>query len=83
MPSCVPLDLNQGFARGQSLTFYFMITDHLIAIYDRPVPRYTSYPTAPHFHAGIDSATSLTVEPRETASSPMACVTSSRRAFRS
>jgi oxygen-independent coproporphyrinogen-3 oxidase len=21
--------------------------------YDRPVPRYTSYPTAPHFHAGI------------------------------
>lgn len=34
-----------------------MITDHLIAIYDRPVPRYTSYPTAPHFHAGIDPAT--------------------------
>ena len=31
-----------------------MITDHLIAVYDRPVPRYTSYPTAPHFHAGID-----------------------------
>jgi oxygen-independent coproporphyrinogen III oxidase len=23
------------------------------ATYDRPVPRYTSYPTAPHFHAGI------------------------------
>lgn len=23
----------------------------------RPVPRYTSYPTAPHFHAGIDAAT--------------------------
>jgi oxygen-independent coproporphyrinogen-3 oxidase len=23
----------------------------------RPVPRYTSYPTAPHFHAGIDRAT--------------------------
>lgn len=34
-----------------------MITDHLIAIYDRPVPRYTSYPTAPHFHAGVDAAT--------------------------
>lgn len=25
----------------------------LLAKYDRPVPRYTSYPTAPHFHAGI------------------------------
>ena len=34
-----------------------MITDHLIAIYDRPVPRYTSYPTAPHFHAGITPET--------------------------
>src|SRR5690242_10284235 len=33
-----------------------MITDHLIAVYDRPVPRYTSYPTAPHFHAGIGAA---------------------------
>ncbi|WP_374655961.1 oxygen-independent coproporphyrinogen III oxidase [Dongia sp.] len=34
-----------------------MITDHLISVYDRPVPRYTSYPTAPQFHAGIDAAT--------------------------
>ena len=32
-----------------------MITDHLIAVYDRPVPRYTSYPTAPHFHEGVDA----------------------------
>jgi len=24
--------------------------------YDRPVPRYTSYPTAPHFHDGVDAA---------------------------
>jgi oxygen-independent coproporphyrinogen-3 oxidase len=32
-----------------------MITDHLIAVYDRPVPRYTSYPTAPHFHDGVDA----------------------------
>ena len=23
--------------------------------YDRPVPRYTSYPTAPHFHDGVDA----------------------------
>lgn len=26
---------------------------HLSERYDRPVPRYTSYPTAPHFHAGV------------------------------
>ena len=25
--------------------------------YAKPVPRYTSYPTAPHFHAGVDSGT--------------------------
>jgi oxygen-independent coproporphyrinogen-3 oxidase len=31
-----------------------MTDANLIARYDRPVPRYTSYPTAPHFHAGID-----------------------------
>jgi oxygen-independent coproporphyrinogen-3 oxidase len=29
------------------------MTPELLARYDRPVPRYTSYPTAPHFHAGI------------------------------
>jgi oxygen-independent coproporphyrinogen III oxidase len=29
----------------------------LLARYDARVPRYTSYPTAPHFHDGIDSAT--------------------------
>jgi len=28
----------------------------LLQKYDRPVPRYTSYPTAPHFHAGVDEA---------------------------
>ena len=28
--------------------------DRLRRKYDRPVPRYTSYPTAPHFHDGID-----------------------------
>ena len=26
------------------------------AAYERPVPRYTSYPTAPHFHAGIGAS---------------------------
>jgi len=29
----------------------------LLARYDRQVPRYTSYPTAPHFHDGVDGAT--------------------------
>jgi oxygen-independent coproporphyrinogen-3 oxidase len=33
------------------------MTDDLIARYSKPVPRYTSYPTAPHFHPGIDSQT--------------------------
>lgn len=28
----------------------------LLAKYDRPGPRYTSYPTAPHFHEGFDDA---------------------------
>lgn len=27
----------------------------LVERYSQPVPRYTSYPTAPHFHAGIDA----------------------------
>lgn len=32
------------------------ISSSLVAKYAAPVPRYTSYPTAPHFHAGVDSA---------------------------
>jgi len=28
---------------------------HLLARYDRPVPRYTSYPTAPHFTEAVDA----------------------------
>lgn len=28
----------------------------LVAQYAKPVPRYTSYPTAPHFHTGVDDA---------------------------
>lgn len=32
-----------------------MLTSSLIR-YAQPVPRYTSYPTAPHFHDGIDGA---------------------------
>ena len=29
------------------------MTEHLATRLTKPVPRYTSYPTAPHFHAGI------------------------------
>ena len=29
----------------------------LVARYSAPVPRYTSYPTAPHFHEGVSAAT--------------------------
>lgn len=29
----------------------------LLATYERRLPRYTSYPTAPHFHPGVDAAT--------------------------
>jgi oxygen-independent coproporphyrinogen-3 oxidase len=32
------------------------MTPELLRKYARPVPRYTSYPTAPHFHAGIGAA---------------------------
>jgi oxygen-independent coproporphyrinogen-3 oxidase len=32
------------------------MTESQLARFDRPVPRYTSYPTAPHFHPGIDGA---------------------------
>ena len=32
-----------------------MDTAQLIAKYDQPVPRYTSYPTAPHFAATVDA----------------------------
>ena len=35
------------------------ITD-LLPAYDRPVPRYTSYPTAPHFSPAITAATYVT-----------------------
>jgi len=31
--------------------------DDLVRRYSKPVPRYTSYPTAPHFHAGVDRVT--------------------------
>ena len=35
------------------------LSDDLIRRYAKPVPRYTSYPTAPHFHPGVDDATYL------------------------
>jgi len=33
------------------------MTTALALRYAKPVPRYTSYPTAPHFHPGVDNAT--------------------------
>lgn len=44
--------------------------DDLVRRYSKPVPRYTSYPTAPHFHPGIDRVTYaewLRTIPRDTA----------------
>jgi oxygen-independent coproporphyrinogen-3 oxidase len=32
-------------------------SDSLIEAFSAPVPRYTSYPSAPHFHDGIDAST--------------------------
>lgn len=34
-----------------------LTTAQLVDRYSAPVPRYTSYPTAPHFHAGVDAQT--------------------------
>ena len=39
------------------------ITPELLAKYDRPGPRYTSYPTAPHFHEGTLFAPASTIPP--------------------
>ncbi|HQZ12467.1 MAG TPA: oxygen-independent coproporphyrinogen III oxidase [Devosia sp.] len=33
------------------------MSEELVARYSKPVPRYTSYPTAPHFHAGVTDET--------------------------
>ncbi len=32
------------------------MSETLLAQHTKPVPRYTSYPTAPHFHTGVDSS---------------------------
>jgi oxygen-independent coproporphyrinogen-3 oxidase len=34
-----------------------MLSPEIFARYDQPVPRYTSYPTAPHFTEAVDAAT--------------------------
>ena len=33
-----------------------LITSELLARYDKPGPRYTSYPTALEFHTGVDDS---------------------------
>jgi oxygen-independent coproporphyrinogen-3 oxidase len=48
------------------------MTPELLARYDRQVPRYTSYPTAPHFKPAVDGVTYAgwlrAIDPAETAS---------------
>ena len=41
--------------RPRGLSFAMASTPAFPTKYDLPVPRYTSYPTAPQFHAGIDA----------------------------
>jgi oxygen-independent coproporphyrinogen-3 oxidase len=48
--------LIQRKARRRADAKLATMTESQLARLDRPVPRYTSYPTAPHFHAGIDAA---------------------------
>ncbi len=45
-------DLDQG-AATQTTAKCGPMKPELLAKYGRRVPRYTSYPTAPHFHAGV------------------------------
>ncbi len=42
-----------GVSTSQSLTSSWPFDAELLRRYDRPGPRYTSYPTAPHFHPGF------------------------------
>ncbi|MEN9896221.1 MAG: oxygen-independent coproporphyrinogen oxidase, partial [Pseudomonadota bacterium] len=55
------LDLHQDFSGQQTLDhtqaiWSFGMDRALIDTYSGSVPRYTSYPTAPHFHPGIDTS---------------------------
>lgn len=47
--------LTQVKAGAGALGHLKAMVERLLSAYGRPVPRYTSYPTAPHFHAGIDA----------------------------
>jgi len=51
-----PLDVHQCRGRAESLSCGMTLDPLSLARLDRPVPRYTSYPTAPQFHAGIGAA---------------------------
>jgi oxygen-independent coproporphyrinogen-3 oxidase len=48
--------LPHRIAQGQGISMS-LTEDMILRHAARPVPRYTSYPTAPHFHPGIDAAT--------------------------
>ncbi len=46
-----------GYEGGVAMSKQELVFDaDLIRRYDQPGPRYTSYPTAPHFHSGFDEA---------------------------
>lgn len=47
-------DLDQIGVYNSALVAWGMTLSALLAKYDRKVPRYTSYPTAPHFSAAVD-----------------------------
>ena len=51
MSGIVPFPPGSGVPDGGT-----SLSSELIRRYNRPVPRYTSYPTAPHFHEGVDHA---------------------------
>ncbi len=51
MSGIVPFPPESGVPDGGT-----SLSSELIRRYNRPVPRYTSYPTAPHFHECVDHA---------------------------
>lgn len=56
-PMAFDQDQGRSFAALRFMAREVPMSDALLRRHAKPVPRYTSYPTAPHFHAGIDNAT--------------------------
>ncbi len=51
MSEVLPLPPGSGVPNGGAT-----LSSQFIRRYNRPVPRYTSYPTTPHFHEGVGRA---------------------------